>query len=299
MALNILTFQTHESYQYELAKTGHNFFHLSSDERPDGWNESVRPKPKNVNFINESEVNLKDFDILLTQSQGQNLKFRGNNTIKKINLEHTYPMTDDLKIDVDANIKVYISESSKKGWKDSSGYVINHGIDISEWPECNYKNNQVISTVNHFKQRDWACGYTMFEAATVGIPNTIYGSMNDEIGGYPTSSFEDMKKIKSENLIYLNTTLRSPIPFSLLEAMASGMIVVSTPTCEIPRYIRNGHNGILCKDSKSFNVILNDILKNKNKYIKLGKQARFDIKNLASINLFINKWNFIFKKVLS
>lgn len=299
MSFNILTFQTHESYQYELAKTGHNFYHMTSEERPDGWNESVRPKPKNVNFINKSEVNLKDFDILLTQSQEQNLKFRGNNSIKKINLEHTYPMSDDLRIDVDANIKVYISESSKRGWKDNSGFVINHGIDVSEWPECNYKNNQIISTVNHFKQRDWACGYSLFEESTRGLPKTIYGSMNEEIGGHPTSSFEDMKKIKSENLIYLNTTLRSPIPFSLLEAMACGMIIVSTQTCEIPRYLKHNKNGILCKDSKSFNIILNDILKNKNKYIKLGRQARLDIKNIASIDLFTNKWNFIFKKVVS
>ena len=299
MSFNILTFQTHESYQYELAKTGHNFFHMTSEERPNGWNESVRLKPKNISFVNESEINLKDFDILLTQSQDQNLKFRGNNLIKKINLEHTYPMSDDLKIDVDANIKVYISESSKKGWKDNSGLVINHGIDVSEWPECNYKNNQIISTVNHFKQRDWACGYYLFEESVKGIPHTIYGSMNEDIGGFPTNSFDEMKKIKSENLIYLNTTLRSPIPFSLLEAMACGMIIVSTQTCEIPRYISHNRNGLFCKDSKSFNVILNDILKNKNKYIRLGKQARFDLKNIASIDLFINKWNFIFRKVIS
>ena len=298
MSFNILTFQTHESYQYELAKTGHNFFHMTSEERPDGWNESVRPKPKNISFVNESEINLKDFDILLTQSQDQNLKFRGNNLIKKINLEHTYPMSDDLRIDVDANIKVYISESSKRGWKDNSGFVINHGIDVSEWPECNYKNNQIISTVNHFRQRDWACGYSLFEESTRGLPKTIYGSMNEEIGGYPTNSFEEMKKIKSENLVYLNTTLRSPIPFSLLEAMACGMIVVSTQTCEIPRYINHNRNGLFCKDSKSFNVTLNDILKNKNKYIYIGKNARNSIKNTASIDLFLNKWNKTFKDVL-
>jgi hypothetical protein len=74
---------------------------MKCEERPNGWNENVRPKPKNIFEIDSSNINLKDFDILLTQSQGQNLKFRGNNSIKKINLEHTYPMTDNLKIDVD------------------------------------------------------------------------------------------------------------------------------------------------------------------------------------------------------
>jgi glycosyltransferase involved in cell wall biosynthesis len=76
------------------------------------------------------------------------------------------------------------------------------------------------------------------------------------------------------------------------------MIVVSTPTCEIPRYIKHNHNGILCKDKKSFNLILKDILKNKNKYIGLGRQSRIDIKKTAPIDLFINNWNNVFKKVI-
>ena len=41
-------------------------------------------------------------------------------------------------------------------------------------------------------------------------------------------------RTKSKYSIYFNTSLRSPVPFALLEAMASGMIVVSTSTCEIP-----------------------------------------------------------------
>ena len=297
--LNILTFHTHESYQYELAKTGHNFFHMKCEERPNGWNENVRPKPKNIFEIDSSNVNLKDFDILLTQSQGQNLKFRGNNSIKKINLEHTYPMTDNLKIDVDANIKVYITESSKKMWRDTSGFVIRHGIDSNEWRKCDYSLNSVLTTVHAFQQRDWACGYNLYTQSVMGIDNKIFGSENEAIGAEQTLSYDHLRDIKSRYPIYLNTSLRSPVPFALLEAMSAGMIVVSTPTCEIPFYIKNGSNGFLCRDAKSFNLLLKDILNNKKKYIKIGNKAKNDIKNLASIDLFINKWNFIFKKILS
>ena len=299
MALNILTFHTHESYQYELAKTGHNFFHMKCEERPDGWNERVRPKPKNIFEIDEANINLKDFDILLTQSQGQNLKFYGNNSIKKINLEHTYPMTDNLKINVDANIKVYITESSKKMWRDPSGFVIRHGIDVNEWPKCNYSLNSVLTTVHAFQQRDWACGYTLYKESVNNIDNKIFGSENEAIGAEQTISYDHLRDIKSRYPIYLNTSLRSPVPFALLEAMAAGMIVVSTSTCEIPFYIKNKSNGILCNDSKSFNIILKDLLNKKDKYIKLGNEARLSVQKSASIDLFLNKWNFIFKKVLA
>lgn len=285
MKLNILTFHTHESYQYELAKTGHNFFHMKCEERPNGWNENVRPKPKNIFEIDSSNVNLKDFDILLTQSQGQNLKFRGNNSIKKINLEHTYPMTDNLKIDVDANIKVYITESSKKMWRDTSGFVIRHGIDSNEWKTCDYSLNSVLTTVHAFQQRDWACGYNLYMQSVMGIDNKIFGSENEAIGAEQTLSYDHLKDIKSRYPIYLNTSLRSPVPFALLEAMAAGMIVVSTQTCEIPFYIKNGSNGFLCSDAQSFNLLLKEILNNKEKYIKLGIKAKNDIKNLASIDL--------------
>jgi glycosyltransferase involved in cell wall biosynthesis len=298
MALNILTFHTHESYQYELSKTGHNFFNMKSQERPTGWNHKVRPKPKNIFEIEEDGINIKDFDILLTQSQGQNLKFRGNNSIKKINIEHTYPMFDNLKIDVDADIKVYISESSKKMWRDNAGTVIRHGIDYKEWPSCNYSNNSILTTVHAFKDRDWACGYDLYNESTSGLPNKIYGSNNENIGEIETESYDDLKKLKSTHSIYFNTSLRSPVPFALLEAMASGMIVVSTQTCEIPFYIKDRENGFFAKKSNHFNIILSDILKNKNKYIHIGKNARNSIKSTASIDLFLNKWNKTFKDVL-
>ena len=89
------------------------------------------------------------------------------------------------------------------------------------------------------------------------------------------------------------------MPFALLEAMACGMIVVSTATCEIPYYIKNGHNGVLHNHYEFFNKILENILRNKNKHIHLGKKARNDIKRTASIDLFVNKWNLLFKKVIS
>lgn len=297
--LNILTFHTHESYQYELAKTGHNFFHMKCEERPNGWNEKVRPKPKNIFEINESDLNLKDFDILLTQSQGQNLKYRGINSIKKINIEHTYPINDNLKINVEADAKIYITESSKKMWRDPSGFVIRHGIDPGEWQKCDYSLNSILTTVHAFQQRDWACGYNLYMQSVTDISNKIFGSENQAIGAEQTTSYDHLRDIKSKYSVYLNTSLRSPVPFALLEAMAAGMVIVSTPTCEIPFYIKHGINGFLCRDAKSFNLLLKDILNKKEKYIKFGIQARNDIKNLASIDLFIDKWNFIFKKILN
>lgn len=294
---NILTFYTHESYQYELAKTGHNFYNMICEERPKGWNNKVRPRPKNIFEINEKDVNLKDFDILLTQSQGQNLKFRGNNKIKKINIEHTYPMFDNLKINVDADVKVYITESSKKMWRDPSGVVIRHGIDANEWPECNYSIDSILTTVHAFKKRDWACGYDLYNKSTLGISNKIYGSENEDIGSEETSSYDNLKFLKSNYSIYLNTSLRSPIPFALLEAMASGMIVVSTLNCEIPFYIKNNENGFLSNNYKEINLILKNILKDKNKYISIGKKARNNIKKSASLDLFLDKWNLLFKNI--
>jgi len=296
--MNILTFHTHESYQYELAKTRHNFYNLLSEERPNGWNSAVRPKPKNIFEISHENLNLKDFDILLTQSQGQNLKFRGNNTIKKINLEHTFPMTNDLIINVEADAKVYITESSKKMWRDPSGVVIRHGIDYREWPECRYSIDSVLTTVHAFKRRDWACGYELFKNSTSGINSKVFGSENEDIGAEQEKSYEHLKEIKSKYSIYFNTSLRSPVPFALLEAMASGMIIVSTSTCEIPYYIKNGHNGILHNHYEFFNKILDNILKNKNKHIHLGKKARSDIKRTASSDVFLSKWDMLFKKTI-
>lgn len=61
----------------------------------------------------------------------------------------------------------------------------------------------------------------------------------------PTVSWEDMPKLYAEHDILVFPSLMEGQPAVLLEAMASGMPVVTTETCGMPDVVENGWNGVL------------------------------------------------------
>ena len=50
----------------------------------------------------------------------------------------------------------------------------------------------------------------------------------------PAESIEALREAYKTSSIFLNTSIHSPVPTVLMEAMASGCAVVSTNNCMIP-----------------------------------------------------------------
>ncbi len=247
--MKILTLHTHESYQYELAKTGHEFYHLQNAEFSANWGTSTRPLPENIKYINEDSLDVSKIDLIMSHTFSQNMFLRKWIKDKPtIHLEHTAPQIK-ISQNILANQIVYITKYSKKQWnrEKTKDIVIRHGLDINEWPLTKQTDERVLTMVNSFKLRDWCCGFSLYKEVTKNIPNVIVGWNNSDITPMPipTTSFANAKEIKSSNYVYLNTSLHSPVPMSLLEAMACGMSVVTTSNCELPYYVQNKENGII------------------------------------------------------
>ena len=56
---------------------------------------------------------------------------------------------------------------------------------------------------------------------------------------------DGIARLMAASDVYLNNATTDGLPTSLLEAMASGLCVVTTPVGDIPRLIRDGRNGLL------------------------------------------------------
>lgn len=65
--LRILTYRWHVPHQYELYKSGHDFFLVrgTGSSMCDQWEYGQRPLPANANFINIEDVRESDFDLAL------------------------------------------------------------------------------------------------------------------------------------------------------------------------------------------------------------------------------------------
>lgn len=107
----------------------------------------------------------------------------------------------------------------------------------------------------------------------------------------PAQSTEHLREIYQKSRIFYNTSLHSPVPTVLLEAMACGCAIVSTANCMIPDIIQHGVNGLISNDPRELRSYLEMLLNNESIGKKLGESARETIVKNYSLDRFLNSWN--------
>lgn len=305
---NILTFPTHERYESQLCKTGHNFysFHLPNLKK---WNRSQITPPNNYYILPEENIcEYIPYDFILVQS-----KYWQYQVAQKINnilglpilcLEHTLPTPQTISQEnlinmkqMVGNINVFISRFSQEAWGiNYNTKIIHHGIDSNTFKPTNEsKQNYVLTVANDFINRDYCLNYRGWERVTKDLQVRLVGDTKGL--SESAESTEDLVSEYNKAKVYFNSSTLSPIPTSLLEAMSCGCAVVSTATCMIPEIIENGVNGFISNDENELRsyieLLLNDDELNK----KVGENARSTIISKFSEEKFINEWNNVFNMI--
>lgn len=300
---NILTFNTHERYQTQMAKTGHNFYAFNH-QGGKSWFKEHAPMPENYYQLPENSIFPGlDFDLILVQS-----KFGQFQTVANINqrlqlpvvvLEHTLPHlnwplehTESLK-NMRGDVNVFITEYSKGKWG-VDGDVIYHSVDTELFKPAGERKNQVLTVAHDFINRDYALNYYGWDRITKDLPRVVVG--NTEGLSKAPESVDELVRTYQESLIYINPSTLSPVPTSMLEAMACGCAVVTTETCEMPNFIKNGENGFMSNDEGELRGYIEKLLADPELAKKMGQAARETIKEKFSEERFINEWNNIFDK---
>jgi glycosyltransferase involved in cell wall biosynthesis len=92
-------------------------------------------------------------------------------------------------------------------------------------------------------------GLTMTFAGCGAPPEVIHNFFGDELKGHievrPVVPAEQMQALYAEHDILLFPSLMEGLPGVLLEAMATGMPVITTETCGMPDVVQDGVNGKL------------------------------------------------------
>lgn len=299
---NILTFDTHERYQSQMAKTGHNFYSFRY-ENCKKWRDDFAVKPDNYYTLPDNAIyGGLDFDFILAQSRFGQIQVAANLqkilSLPVILLEHTLPIKEwpneyksHMRL-LQGNINVFISEYSKQQWG-LNGNVIKHAIDTDVFsPSNNEKEQIVLSVVNDYINRDYCCNYSGWTRITKDMPVKLVG---DTPGlSKAASSIEELVGAYNKCAVFLNTSTVSPVPMSLLEAMACGCAVVSTATCMIPEIIENGVNGFISNDESELRNYVQLLLNDKELAKKMGDKARETILKDFSSSRFTKEWNRVF-----
>jgi len=311
--LNILTFATHERYEYNLCKTGHDFYSLAIGKT---WDTEYSPIPENYHVIKDIP-NEVDFDIVLSHTacnrydyahqllSGFNMPMdRRTNKIATPSILHVHVLPD-VRGNVDEQISSmkafnsdktsFISDFSRNAWgyDPKNSTVIEHGIDTDFWKYTGAeRKNHCLSVVNDWPNRDWCCGFNLWKDTIQDVPALVVGKSPGF--SFPAQSPEHLRDIYSSSRIFYNTSLHSPVPTVLLEAMSCGCAIVSTATCMIPDIILHGYNGLISNDPNELRYFLNRLLNDEEKARTLGDNARKTIEQKFNLKRFCENWNNLF-----
>lgn len=302
---NIITFDTHERFQSELAKTGHDFYAFRY-QNCKVWNETFAKIPENYFVLpNDTIVNGINFDFILSQSKFGQLQMakqiQNYFRIPIISVEHTVPTKDLSPQQVNAmrslrgDINIFITEYARSQWG-YDGEIVENSIDYDTFkPTCGEAEKKYILTVaNDFVKRDYCLNYKGWKKIVEGLPTRLVGDTPEL--SKPAASTAELVEEYNKCSLYLNTSTESQLPTVLLEAMACGKPVVSTATCSIPSFVKHGENGFLSNDENELRKYVELLLGNKELREKMGNKAREMITKRFSHEKFINSWNKVFDK---
>ena len=134
--------------------------------------------------------------------------------------------------------------------------------------------------------RDYECGFKLWKQITENLPTKVVGDTPSLSA--PAKNTEELVDFYNRSSIFLNTSIHSPIPTTLLEAMSCGCCVVTTSNEMISKVINNGENGFISNNKEELNKregyhIQNNNCINKNvagrtfkEYIELNKDKIYE-----------------------
>lgn len=304
--LNILTFPTHERAESNLAKTGHQFYAIRGPGIKD-WNGEYAALPSNYHLLDPDKGSGQipselDFDLILSQNKfgqfGVAAQIAKQLHLPLVSLEHTLPVEgwstrqmQQLR-DMRGDVNVFISEYSREkwGWGEADASVIHHGIDTELFkPGLRPRNAYVLSVVNDWINRDYCCGYNLWRESTQSLPTKVLGS-NPGLSK-PAPSTRHLAAEYAAAAVFVNTSLVSPIPMALLEAMSSGCAVVTTGNCMIPEVVKHDQNGLVANTPEQIRNAIKRLLSDAYEAERLGRAARQTILDDFSMPVFVSKWD--------
>ena len=326
---NIITFDTHERYQTMMARTGHNFYSFQYDGCKQ-WVDAYGKKPDNYYTLPKNAlVNGIDFDFILSHSKFGQFQFAKQMQqvfrIPLISLEHTLPIPSwpeqqlrEMRA-MTGDQNVFISKFSARRWGIFPHTVIKHGMDTEQFKPAftsemvkvredsftdvytdeeriTYlpRDNVILSVVNDYKARDYCCNYAGWERITKDLPTRLVGTSPEPEFSKAAENLDELTASYQRSAIFLNTSTVSPVPTSLLEAMACGCAVVTTATCMLPEIIKNGVNGFISNDESELRDYLQQLMTDHKLAKTLGQAARETVIKDFSVDVFVNNWNAVF-----
>ena len=188
-------------------------------------------------------------------------------------------------------------------WAFPNSRVIWQGFDASEY-DIGRRRKKAMYCANSIRHRPWYRGYNEFKYLTDKFPIDYLGRddlkefrpvrvppINQKRGqSVAEAQFKTYLETIGDYSIFVNTTLRSPMPRSRAEAMLVGACCVTMDYHDESMFITNGMNGFTGKTKEELEEHLQWCFKNPVQARQIGLRGRETIKRLFSNQRYLTEW---------
>lgn len=304
--LNIILFSSpiYEAYNYQLAKTGHNFY-LWTEKFPGQWRQFYLTKPDNVYHLPPNQFFLDltlDFDFIITHNRilQHDIATSIANALHLpiISIHHNdlqAGITDDQdRLLRFANVKVqellqrvgsinvYDTDAMMMNWQ-SPGSVIPPGIDVEQFENITSETQKCIIPIIE----DQTTLNRIMQALSAIIPVSVLN---------PAWSEQHLIEQYKQGDIFINLNQHS-IDLRMLEAMAAKCVVISRPNAILNSIFENGKNIIYIESENALLQAVQFLLQNPKTAANIKQEALKIIQEKFNINTFIHSWQQLFEQV--
>jgi glycosyltransferase involved in cell wall biosynthesis len=229
-----------------------------------------------------------------------NVEYRGKNLMRT--------WTSELK-----KIREYVgdmpivcnSHAAWEQWGFPNSKVIWHGFDSNEY-SLEDPGHGILYAANSIRHRPWYRGYNEFKDLSRRFECNYLG--RDDLGEFnritvpepesaPDPNEYARRKFKlyqgtlAQHAIFLNTTLRSPMPRSRAEAMLKGLVCVTMDFHDESMFITNGVNGFTGTSVEELEEGLTWLERNPGKVRSIGLRGRETIRRIFPHTRYLEEWH--------
>lgn len=204
------------------------------------------------------------------------------------------------------------SHKAQQEWGFQKSRTIWHGFNIIDYPLTTYRE-PIVYIANSIRHRPHYRGYFWFkklskkyqcwylgrddlnEFKKVVVPSPV-GKATGNM--YAKAKFAHYVNTIRRFSVFLNTTIRSPMPRSRAEAMMCGLAIVTTNFHDEDMFIEHGVDGFVGTTIEELDSALEYLTRNPTQAQKIGCKGRAKASKVFSSERYLNDWKQMIGDVL-
>lgn len=290
--MKILIHPMHTAYDFEFAKTGHEFHCVNGT-----WDTTQRPKPGNWHLIGEPSGTY-DLAVCVGWDLVERMSKYGAPVVVNFLSDWGSGIVPE-QVEAKVARVSFLGRESAAAWKmkdNSKKRVIAMGIDDDLYRGYRGDQGGVLTVGGCIPKRPYEKGLQNLIDIDQKVGLTLMGPVNDGLRcARGMVSHERLVEMYKEFAVYLNPG--PVIGISVAEAMTIGMPIVTFRTINLKELIQDGKNGFVVDSVDQAVDRIKMLLADPHLRASISRAARETAVQWFGLKKFISEWNALFNEV--